>query len=100
VDAQVVQQHQCYPSTCLGAFDRTTQLSTEWSGPPTGRTLPVEPAVAPVNQPEAILLDIVARRLDQPLPAAALAAPDARERWVQRDFDLVLQVQVGPWQQA
>src|SRR5438128_5332803 len=47
--------------------------------------------VAPVDQPEAVLLDIVARSFDQPLTAASLAAPDSRERRVQRDFDFVFQ---------
>ncbi len=76
MDAQVVQQHQRDPSTYLRALDRTPKLGAEWSRPPTGRALPIEPALAPVNQAEAVFLDVGARRLDQPLAVTSLGAPD------------------------
>ena len=98
--AQVVQQHQRDPATRLRAFHRSAQVRTQRRGRPLGCPPPVEPAVAPVDQAEAVLLGVVARRLDQALTTASLAAPHPREGGVQRHFDLVLQGQVGSGQQA
>src|SRR5215470_5803568 len=67
VDAQVVQQHQRDAATRLRALDGSAELGAEGDGSTTRCPLPIEPAIAPVDQPEAVLLGIVAGRLDQPL---------------------------------
>ncbi len=51
------------------------------------------------TSPKPYSLAVVARRLDQALAAASFAAPHARERRVQGDLDLILQVHVGSGQQ-
>ncbi len=59
MEAQVVEQHQHNPSTRLGALDGSAELGTEGGAPPTRCSLPIEPAVAPVDQAEAVLLAVV-----------------------------------------
>jgi hypothetical protein len=55
---------------------------------------PVQVAVAPVHQPEAVLLEVLAGRLHPPLPGAASPRPDPGQGRVQGDLDLVLEVQI------
>jgi hypothetical protein len=82
------------------AGEGAAQLGAEGRRPAALRQLPVEPAVAPVDQPEAVPLAVGARRLHQALAPAALAAPDPGQGGVQGHLHLVLQVQVGAGQQA
>ena len=100
VDTQVVKQHYRDPPARLRTLDGATQLGAERGGLSAKRSLPIQPTVAPVNQAEAVLLDVVARRLDQPLAAASLPTPDAGEGGMQRNLNFILQVQVGTWQQT
>jgi hypothetical protein len=67
VDAQVVQEHDGNPSMCLRARHGTPRLRTERCGATAMRTLPTQPPTTPVNQAEAVLLVVIARRFDQPL---------------------------------
>ena len=62
--------------------------------------LEVQVAVAPVDQSKAILLGVVAGRLDPPLAGPAGAGPHPGQGRVQGDLDLVLQVQVRPAKQV
>ncbi len=55
VDAQVVQQHQSHPPARLGTLHGAAHLGTERRSPSAGRPLPVQPAVAPVDQSAAVL---------------------------------------------
>jgi hypothetical protein len=62
--------------------------------------LEVQGAVAPVDQPEAVALEVLAGGLDQPLAGSAAAGPHPGQGRVQGDLDLVLEVQVRPPEQV
>ena len=98
MDAQVVEQDHGDPSTSLGTLDRTAQLGTERDGSPTSRPRPVEPAVAPIDQSEAVLFPVIAGRLDQALPTPTFGAPDAGQGGMQGHLDFILQIDVRPRQ--
>jgi hypothetical protein len=99
VDAKVVQDHHGDAATSLGAGHRAAQLRAQGRGAAAVGQLPVQLAVTPVHQPEAVLLGVGARCLDQPLTRPAGARPDPGQGRVQGDLDLVLQVQVRVAQQ-
>src|SRR6266571_3390599 len=99
MDAQVVEQDHGDAPTQLGTLDCSAQLGTERSSSTTKRPLPIEPTIPPVDESEAILLLVIPAGLDQPLPTTTPWTPHAGQGGVQSDLDLVLQVDVGPWQQ-
>jgi hypothetical protein len=74
-------------------------VGTQWCGAAAVGQGEVQVAVAPVDQPKAVLLGVGAGRLDPPLARAAAAGPDPGQGRVQGDLDLVLQVQVRAFQQ-
>jgi hypothetical protein len=57
----------------------------------------VQPALAPVTEPEAIDCVVGPWGFDQTLPAAAFATPDAREGGMQRQMDCILERNIGMW---
>ena len=59
----------------------------------------IKPPVSPVHQPKAIGLAIIARSLDQTLATPTLEAPEAGERRMKGELHLILQVEIGSWQQ-
>jgi hypothetical protein len=61
---------------------------------------PVEPAVAPVDQAERVLLGVGPGRHHPALAAPPAAAPHAAQGGVQGHLHLVLQVEVGPRQEG
>jgi len=69
-------------------------LVAEQVGPAPGADAPVKPAVAPIDQAEAVGFLVVARGLDQALAAPPLATPDARECGMESNLDLVLEVAI------
>jgi hypothetical protein len=99
VDAQIVQEHQGDASAGLRARHGAAQLRTQRRCPTARRPFPIEPTIPPVDQAKAVLLLVVPRRFDQPLPTAAPGTPDASQRWMQSDLHFVLQIHVSPWQQ-
>jgi hypothetical protein len=100
VDREVVQDHHGDAPARGRAGHGAAQLGDQRCGAAAVGQLEVQHAVAPVHQPEAILLDVGAGRLHQPLPGSAGAGPHPGQGWVQRDLDLVLQVQVRVAEQA
>jgi histidine ammonia-lyase len=94
VDAKVVQDHHGDPATRPGSPDGAAQLGDQWGGAATLGQLEVQVAVAPVDQPKAISLEVLAGRLHQPLARPASPRPHPGQGRVQRDLDLVLQGQV------
>ena len=99
VDAQVVQDHHGDPAAGLGAGHGAAQLGAQRCGAAAVGHGPVQVAVAPVDQPEAVLLGVGAWCLDPSLACSAGTGPDAGQGRVQGELDLVLQVQVGAAQQ-
>jgi len=93
VAAQVVQQDYGDPSAGSGTLNSALQLSTERGSPAASRPLPIQPAVTPIDQPEAVLFRVVPRRFDPALAAPSLGAPDAGQRGMQGDLDFILQVE-------
>jgi hypothetical protein len=82
------------------AGNRPAQLVAQRRGAAAVGQRPVQVTLAPVDQPKAVLLGVVAGCLDQPLPGPAAAGPDPGQGGVQGDLDLVLQVQVRAAQQV
>jgi hypothetical protein len=105
VDARVVQDHHGDPPALPGALGGAAQLRTQRRRAAAVGQFEVQMAVAPVDQPRAVLLKavllvVLAGRLDQPLPGPASPGPDPGQGRVLGDLDLVLQVQVRALQQA
>src|SRR4029450_2919593 len=61
---------------------------------------PLKPTVAPVDEPEAIELVVRARRLDEALATATLAAPDPRQGGMEGELDLILEIDISLRQEA
>jgi hypothetical protein len=99
VDAQVVQDHHGDAPTPPGAVGGAAQLGAQRHGAAAVGQREVQVPVAPVHQPKAVPLGVLAGGLDQPLPGPAGARPDPGQGRVQGDLDLVLQVQVRTPQQ-
>src|SRR5258706_14202528 len=60
----------------------------------------IKPSIAPVHQPKAIDLPVIARSLDQALVASTFETPKARQCRVKGKLHLILQVEVGSRQQG
>ena len=99
VDAEVVQDHHGDPAARAGAGHRAAQLGAQRHGAAALGQLEVQPTLAPVHQPKAVLLGVVAGRLHPPLARSAATGPHPGQGRVQGDLDLVLQVQVRTPQQ-
>jgi hypothetical protein len=54
----------------------------------------------PIHQAKAVDLAVVSRSLDEALSASPFATPDAREGRVKGKLDLILEVEVGSWQES
>jgi hypothetical protein len=97
---EIVCNHDGHSSSLLRTSHGTTHLLTEdISGAPRGNTA-IKPTITPVQQPKAIHLSIIPRRLDEALPTSSFSGPDARECRVKGHLHLVLQIQVSVWQQS
>jgi hypothetical protein len=68
---------------------RRTHLITEDIGGPSRGDPAIKPPIAPVHQPKAIDLAVIARRFHQPLPTTPFQAPEARERGVKGKLHLI-----------
>jgi len=95
VDAEVVQDHHGDLAAGLGTRHGAAQLGDQRGGAAALGQVEVQVAVAPVHQPKAVLLEVLAGRLHQVLPGAADPRPHPGQGRVQGDLDLVLQVQIG-----
>ncbi len=52
------------------------------------------------RQAKAVDLAVVPRSLDEALRVPSLAAPDTSEVWVEGKLHLILQVEIGLWQEG
>jgi hypothetical protein len=77
-----------------GACHRAAQLGDQRGGAAAVGQREVQVPVAPVDQPKAAPFEVLAGRLHQPLAGPAGTRPHPGQRRVQRDLDLVLQIQV------
>jgi len=68
----------------------STHLLAEHIGRASWSDPAIEPAIAPVDQTEAIDLPVVPRRLNQALPSSTLARPHPRQRRVKSYLHLIL----------
>ncbi len=82
VGLEIVRNDDRHPSACLRTSHRSPHLLTKDISGPACRNPAIKPPIAPVHQPKAIDLAVVARGFDQTLPAPPFQAPDTCERWV------------------
>src|SRR5690349_3613604 len=73
---------------CAHLFTKDIRSSSR--GDPT-----IKPPIAPVQQPKARDLAVIAWRFHYPLPTTPFEAPDPRERGVKGKLHLILQVEIG-----
>jgi hypothetical protein len=94
VRPQVVRKDKGHPPALPGAGQGRTELVAEQRGGALRANAPVEPAVAPSDQAEAVHLAVVTRRLDQALAAPPFAAPDPGKGGMEGNLHLILEVQI------
>ncbi len=95
VRAQIVGDDDGHPAALPRTRPGGPQLGTEESGRALGADPSVKPAVAPIDQAEAIGFAVVARGLDPALAAPPFGRPQARERGMPGDLHLILYVEIG-----
>ena len=95
----IVSNHDRHTSSLFGTSHSAPHLFTKHISSASCSNTAIEPAITPVDQAKAIDLAIIPRCFDQALPTPPLATPDARQRRMQGDLDLILQVHVGSRQQ-
>ena len=98
--AQVVGNHERLPSLRARTLDRRPHLSTKDRRRAPGGDAPVKPAVAPVDEPEAIDLIVSARGFHQALSPSAFATPHPGQGRVERELDLILEIDIGVRQEV
>jgi len=87
------------PRACERATAARTCEACDISRPSRGDPA-IKPPIAPVYQPKAVYLAIIAWGFDQPLATPTLETPDACERRVKGELYLILEIQVGSRQQG
>ena len=98
--AQVVHDHKRHAPAGARPGDGRPHLGTkDIGGAPWGQST-VKPALTPIDEAEAIDLVVGAGGLNQPLPATAFPAPDPREGGMKRIRDLILEIEIGAWQEG
>jgi len=58
----------------------------------------IKPAIAPVHQPKAVHLPVIAWSFDEPLATPTLEAPEPSEGWMKGKLHLILQIEIGSCQ--
>ena len=97
---KIVRNDDRHTPTLLRTSHRSAHLLTKDISSPSRGDPAIKPPIAPVHQPKAIDLAIIARRFHQPLPATPFQTPDPRERGVKGKLYLILQVEIGSRQQC
>ena len=98
--AQVVDDHKRHAPTGARPGDSGPHLSAKDIRRATWGQAAVKPALTPIDEAEAIDLVVGARGLDQPLPATAFPAPDPCKSGMKRKLDLILEIEIGVWQEG
>ena len=60
----------------------------------------IKPAFTPIDEAEAIDFIVGPGRLDEALPASAFATPEAGEGRMERERDLIVQIEISPGQEV
>ena len=100
MSSQVVHNYKCHASAGTRPGDGRPHLGTKDIGGASWGQAAVKPARTPIDEAEAINLVVCAGSLDQPLPATAFPAPDPREGGMKRILDLILEIEIGAWQEG
>jgi hypothetical protein len=100
VDAQVVGENHGDPSPFIRAGDEVIKLLAIDIGRATQGDAVGEPAVAPIKGSEADDFGTLTRSADQALPVVALARPAPGQGRMEADVDLVLDVEIGSWEEC
>ena len=100
MSSEIIGNHKSDPPATFGAGNGCPHLFTEHIGGASRSNSAIEPAIAPVEQAKPIDFPVVSRSLDQALPAPSFEAPDPRECRVKGELHLILQIQVGLWQEG
>ena len=94
------QSHAIRLASGPRAGDGNPPLGPKAIGRAAGGQAPLTPAVTPVHEPAAIPLVVGSGRLDEGLPPAAFATPDAGQGGMAGARDLLLEVDIGMGQEA
>jgi hypothetical protein len=94
VSPEIIRHDDGYAAAFLRASQRSLELLAEWTGRAPRSNQPIEPPIAPIYDAKAVNLAVVPRGLDESLSPTAFLAPDASECRVQRELDLILQIEV------
>src|SRR5579871_2748421 len=94
VCSQIVCNDDGLTLSKLGTSHSSSHLFTEHLCRPSFCHTTIKPAIAPIQQPKAIDLAIVSRRLDEALPTSPLWRPKPRQGRMKGKLDLVLQIEV------
>jgi hypothetical protein len=98
--AQIIADDEGYAPSGARPGDSSPHLGAEDIGGAAWGQPTLKPAVTPVDEPEAIDFVVGPRRFNQALAAPAFAAPDAGQGGMERQLDLILQVDIGPGQEG
>ena len=93
--AQVIDNDKRHAPTGARPGDSGPDLGAEDISGAAGGQPAFEPAVTLVDEPEAIDLVVGPRCFDQALATPTFAAPHARQRGMERELDLVLEIDIG-----
>ena len=98
--AQVVYNHDGQTSLGARTGNRRPHLGTKDLRRAAGGEAPVKPPVAPVDEPKAIDFVIGPWSFHQALSSAAFATPHAGQRRMEGELDLVLEIDIGVWEEG
>ena len=100
VDAEIIRKHQGDPAAFFRTAHEVIDLATVHLGGPSHGDAVGEPAVTPIGGDEPDDLGALPRSPNQTLTVVAFGRPATGDRGMQTDIDLVLDVEVGPGQEA
>ena|SRR5215831_7865433 len=98
--AQIVDKDNGVPPSGSRPRDGSADLGAKNISGPAWSQAAVKPALTPIDEAEAINFVVGPGRLDEALPASAFTTPDAGQGRMERELDLILEIEIGAWQEA
>lgn len=98
--AQVIDEHERQASSGTRPGNGSPPLGTKDICCTSWGQAAVKLALTPIDEAEAIDLGVGAGGLDQPLPAPTFPAPHPREGRMKRKLNLILEREIGAWQES